>query len=136
MVWSLQKSECIYFRLCSVIFLYMIKIFWVSADILRLDECWKYDGRFTKLHREKALTGSVLLTFVAKEPDECVGRCLMMTECKSTNLRSSDLLCELNSKDSGDEGAILEKRSGWDVLETSDEEENVCFLSFWYISYI
>ena len=36
-----------------------------------------------------------------------------------------DQFCELNSKDTGDKGAILEKRSGWDVLETSDEESNV-----------
>ena len=97
----------------------------VSADILRLHECWKYDAKFSKVHREKVLVGAVLRKFVTKNPNQCTATCLMMKGCKSFNTRRSDLFCELNSDDSRGERVTVEKKSGWDLFETSDAEKNV-----------
>ena len=97
----------------------------VITDILRLEKCSKYDAKFTKVHRGKVLTGSILISFVATTTDECVGKCLMLEPCKSINIKRRDQICELNSKDTGDEDARLEKRPGWDMMETFDDERNV-----------
>ena len=100
-----------------------------SADILRLEECWKYDAKFSKVHREKILVGTVLRKLIAKIPNECTATCLMTKGCKSFNMRRSDLFCELNSDDSRGEGVTVEKKSGWDLFETSDVEKNVrCYV--------
>ena len=112
-------------RLWLSTFVYLREFHYIFTDILRLDECWKYEASFTKVHREKVLVGSILMSFTPKMSDECVNRCLMMEQCKSINVRRSDEFCELNSKDTSDSSASVERRIGWDILETSDEQKNV-----------
>ena len=103
----------------------MVHIPGASGDILRLKKCWKYDAKFTKVHRDKVLVGSVLTSLTVNKTEECIGGCIMMMHCKSINLRNSDNFCELSSQDTAGNREILEAKKGWDVLETSGEEQNV-----------
>ena len=95
------------------------------GEILRLNQCWKYGAKFTKIHRNQVMVGSFVTSFAANKSEECVGRCIMRKYCKSVNLRESDNFCELNSQDTTNYKTKLELKKGWNLLETSNEEQNV-----------
>ena len=103
----------------------MIKIPVTEGNFLRLNKCWKYGAKFTKIHRHKVLAGSVLTSFAANGTEKCIGACIMTKYCKSVNMRKRDHFCELNSEDTAGNSQKLEVKKGWEVLETSNEEKSV-----------
>ena len=96
-----------------------------AGDILRLEDCWKYAAKFTRVHHDKVLVGSVLTSFAANQTNECVGKCMFLKQCKSINLREIDHFCKLNSQSAAADNLKLEANKGWKVLETFDGEQNV-----------
>ena len=97
----------------------------IIGEILRLDDCWKYGAKFKTVHRDKVLVGSILATFNSNKTEGCINGCVFHRHCESVNVRKEDHLCQLNSWNSDTNGAILEVKKGWYLLETSDEEQNV-----------
>ena len=97
------------------------------GDILRLDNCWKYAAKFTRVHHNRVLLGSVMTSFITNKTEECIRGCLLTKRCKSINV--GDEVCELNSRDAADNGDKFEARDGWNFMGTFDEELNVSRIS-------
>ena len=122
---SLTMLLQISFHVRLLLLVHIIKIPATEGYILRLNECWKYGAKFTKVHRDKVLVGSVLTSFAANGTDKCIGGCIMAKRCKSVNMRRSDQFCQLNSEETIGNEQKLEGKKGWEVLETSNEEKSV-----------
>ena len=74
---------------------------------------------FTVFEIDKVLKGSTLKKFSGVNDSQCMTECLRHQLCKSYNIQLDTKECEINSKTIGEDGALIQSRSGW-VFKTTD----------------
>ena len=95
------------------------------AEILRLPECGKVDGKFSRYHDNKRLTGHVIASFPSTPLHECIIMCFKFPRCKTFNFMSAQSLCELNSESVKKTGSKLEHSEGWVYVDTPVHQTKV-----------
>ena len=77
---------------------------------------------FTVFEIDKVLKGSTLKKFSGVNDSQCMTECLRHQLCKSYNIQLDTKECEINSKTIGEDGALIQSRSGW-VFKTTDYDK-------------
>ena len=105
----------------------------IHTEILRLPECNKLDGKFSEIHKNQRLVGSVIRTFKKENLGGCISKCFEFPKCKSVNLldfteesMQATGVCELNSEDCHSNGkAKLKSRKNSTIAQTPKTQPNV-----------
>ena len=105
----------------------------IGTEILRLPQCNKVDGKFSEIHRNQRLIGSVIKTFKDVNIGGCISQCLKFPECKSVNFLNSTSVsvhatgvCELNSAECDSSGiSKLKQEDGSTYIQTPKMQPNV-----------
>ena len=141
MQYILGNSHLFSFRLFISVYTLFAYITVIHTGILRLPECNKVDGMFSKFHRNQRLVGSIILRFAKFNIGRCISKCLEFSECKSVNFldyvtesMQSIGACELNYEEIASRGKsklVYQEKSTY--LETPKTQPNVCILYFYLL---
>ena len=109
----------------------------VLSEILRLQQCGKFDAQFTEIHQHTKLKGATIKTLTKITLYECQIKCIKFHTCKSFNFfdydgaHASKAKCDLLSETTRAKGVRLVHRERSMHVQTPKHQKNVSkFIKF------
>lgn len=97
----------------------------LSCTILRLPDCGKFDGAWTKFYSGKVLRKSKHSLVHHVTFEQCAVKCMFYPKCKSISVKDEEKMCMIHHSRHNENGTKLEMEKGWTHVETNDTLRNL-----------